>query len=123
MVVGDSKTERSTALLQRSELLDSYQKNVVGADPNSRENGYKHIEPFVITFLSEMEHQRKLSRQLLDILDASVKEIPGWTPQRGHETFKRLERYAHHMLDAPWKSEFKTMKVSVIRCFCYYDIQ
>ena len=113
MVVGESKTERSAVLLQRSELLDSYQKNVVSSDPHKRELGYKHIEPFVITFLSEMEHQRKLSRQLLDIFDASVKEIPGWTPQRGHDTFKHLERYAHHMLDAPWKSEFKTMKVSI----------
>lgn len=121
MMLGESKNERGATLLQRSELLESYQKHVVSVNPARRDQGYVYMQPYVITFLSEMEHQRKLSRQLLDILDASVKEIPSWCPLRGQDTFRRLERYAQHMLDAPWKSEFRTMKVFMISISHFMD--
>ncbi len=65
----------------------------------------------VVAYLSMMEHSQKFSRQITDTLDASVRNNEDWHPSDAANAFLALEKYALNLLDYPWKTEFKTLKV------------
>ena len=86
---------------------------------------FRHLhQHHVVTYLSIMEHSQKFSRQITDTLDASVRHNEDWHPTDAADAFLALEKYALNLLDYPWKTEFKTLKVSsVYQCIdfsqCY----
>ncbi len=69
----------------------------------------------MVTYLSQMDHSGKFSRQITDTLDASVRNNENWDPSEAAEAFLSLEKYALNLLDYPWKTEFRQLKVPVIR--------
>ena len=71
----------------------------------------------VVTYLSTMEHSGKFSRQITDTLDASVRNNELWDPSEAAEAFLSLEKYALNLLDYPWKTEFRQLKVLLLNCF------
>ena len=86
---------------------------------------FRHLhQHHVVTYLSIMEHSQKFSRQITDTLDASVRHNEDWHPTDAADAFLALEKYALNLLDYPWKTEFKTLKVSTLyQCidfsYCY----
>ena len=83
---------------------------------------FRHLhQHHVVTYLSIMEHSQKFSRQITDTLDASVRHNEDWHPTDAADAFLALEKYALNLLDYPWKTEFKTLKVGNVYHFswCY----
>ncbi len=98
--------------LSRNEIQEIYTREVINGDPNSRHKGKEYIETHVINYLSEVEHTRKLQREYLDALDESIKSTPEWDPRRGADTFLTIEKFCHNILDRPWKTEYRKVKVN-----------
>ena len=76
---------------------------------------FRHLhQHHVVTYLSIMEHSQKFSRQITDTLDASVRHNEDWHPTDAADAFLALEKYALNLLEYPWKTEFRTLKVSTL---------
>ena len=97
--------------MSRDALPNLYERDIVDVRESERDKGRNYLRTHIVLYLNNTNHADKLGRQILEIIDRSVQEIPGWDPSHGEEAFLALEKYALNVLDCDWKQEFRRVKV------------
>lgn len=64
-------------------------------------------------FLYLVPHDKKfLFKETERVLHHSSMNISDFDPREGSVAFEFLARYAHNLLDQPWRTDFHTIKVN-----------
>jgi hypothetical protein len=75
------------------------------------------IAAYAMQFLQLVPHDKKfLFKETERVLHHSSMNISDFDPREASIAFEHLAKYAHNILEQPWRSDFRVIKVWIVVC-------